>query len=212
MSVRGPSDFDARKPRIGPPILVGALAAIGLLAFYLTVVTLASGREFAREQLAQDAKFFAFLLPAFGTQVGLYAYFRALVARGRGAAAAAGANGGVSGAAMVACCAHFLPTLLPFVGVSGLATLLTGWKTPLLVLAIASNVAGIAYVSRAIRHARGMRSGALPARAPSPVDPVCGMSVEENAPERSEFGGRTFRFCSTSCRERFDSDPSKFAA
>ena len=47
--------------------------------------------------------------------------------------------------------------------------------------------------------------GALPAR---PVDPVCGMLVgtdEHDVP--LEWGGRTLRFCSLACRDRFLADP-----
>jgi Cu+-exporting ATPase len=38
------------------------------------------------------------------------------------------------------------------------------------------------------------------------------MEVEESqAPARSEYQGRTFYFCSESCKEQFDQDPETFA-
>jgi YHS domain-containing protein len=45
------------------------------------------------------------------------------------------------------------------------------------------------------------------------TDPVCGMQVEAaHAPASTTFNGRTFRFCSDRCRERFEADRSRFAA
>jgi uncharacterized protein len=44
------------------------------------------------------------------------------------------------------------------------------------------------------------------------TDPVCGMQVETaGAPASAEHGGRTFWFCSDGCRERFLTDPERYA-
>jgi len=44
------------------------------------------------------------------------------------------------------------------------------------------------------------------------IDPVCGMTVDEDeTPERAEYKGRTFYFCARACRERFESDPERYA-
>jgi YHS domain-containing protein len=44
------------------------------------------------------------------------------------------------------------------------------------------------------------------------TDPVCGMNVDEaSAPARSEYQGRTYYFCSESCKDEFDKDPQSFA-
>ena len=43
-------------------------------------------------------------------------------------------------------------------------------------------------------------------------DPVCGMSVDPERPAASfERGGRTYFFCSAGCRDRFRSDPDRYA-
>jgi len=43
------------------------------------------------------------------------------------------------------------------------------------------------------------------------IDPVCGMQVRvADAPAKSSWAGRTYRFCSDRCRIRFDSDPEHF--
>lgn len=41
-------------------------------------------------------------------------------------------------------------------------------------------------------------------------DPVCGMSVnEKKAAGSSTFGGKTYYFCSASCKAEFDKMPTK---
>jgi Cu+-exporting ATPase len=42
------------------------------------------------------------------------------------------------------------------------------------------------------------------------IDPVCGMQVERDDAPRARHGGVEHRFCCTSCRERFLSDPARF--
>jgi Cu+-exporting ATPase len=43
-------------------------------------------------------------------------------------------------------------------------------------------------------------------------DPVCGMEVQNPSQYRSTYGGRTYDFCSTSCKTKFDTNPAKYAA
>ena len=49
-------------------------------------------------------------------------------------------------------------------------------------------------------------------RAPEKaIDPVCGMSVDpETAAAAFEHEGRTYHFCSTSCRDRFTAEPEAY--
>jgi phosphatidylglycerol:prolipoprotein diacylglycerol transferase len=43
-------------------------------------------------------------------------------------------------------------------------------------------------------------------------DPVCGMDVEEQkAAGTSQYGGRSYFFCSKSCKEKFDRNPEQYA-
>lgn len=43
-------------------------------------------------------------------------------------------------------------------------------------------------------------------------DPVCGMQVKEKeAAGKSEYKGKTYYFCSASCKEAFDKEPAKYA-
>lgn len=55
---------------------------------------------------------------------------------------------------MIACCVHHVTDLLPVVGIGLAATLLTAWKTPLMALGLATNLAGIAAMVWFIRRDR----------------------------------------------------------
>lgn len=183
---------------------IAILAATGLLAFYLSVLTFVSGWDFTRGQIVKDAPFLALIVPLFGAQVGQYARLRSL-AHAPASSASTTASGGMSGTAMVACCAHFLPTLLPYTGVAAFATVVTAWRTPMLAIAILSNAAGLAVSTRAMRkaleHHASMRE----------KDPVCGMDVASDAREQEAYAGRTYHFCSASCHTKFTTQPQRYA-
>lgn len=42
------------------------------------------------------------------------------------------------------------------------------------------------------------------------VDPVCGMQVGEDSRHALTHEGKTYRFCSVHCLERFQNDPDSF--
>ena len=144
------------------PILLGLIAAAGLLVFYLGIITLAQGWVHALQQLAADRWFIAAITLGFGTQVGLFTYLRGL--HSRAAAGGMAASTGTSAAAMLACCAHHLADILPIMGVAGAAVLLNAWKTPLLWLGILMNLGGILYLVYRIRAARRMACHTPPAQ------------------------------------------------
>ena len=44
-------------------------------------------------------------------------------------------------------------------------------------------------------------------------DPVCGMAVDRNlSTAASVYRGRTYYFCSASCRDNFEKEPAKYVA
>ncbi|WP_267643198.1 MaoC/PaaZ C-terminal domain-containing protein [Haloarchaeobius amylolyticus] len=45
-----------------------------------------------------------------------------------------------------------------------------------------------------------------------PIDPVCGMNVEEADAETARFDDRTYYFCSADCRDLFEKDPETFVS
>ena len=45
------------------------------------------------------------------------------------------------------------------------------------------------------------------------TDPVCRMQVEESeAAGQSEYEGKTFYFCSTGCKDKFDRSPDDYTS
>jgi YHS domain-containing protein len=140
--------------RLLRPLAAGALGALGLLIFYLGMITLAQGWEHATAQLLDDRNFIAAIVLGFGTQVGLYTYLRGLHAHS--AVSGVAASTGTSAAAMLVCCAHHLADVLPIVGVAGAAVFLNTYKTPLLWLSIAMNLAGVGYLLWNIQQQRRM--------------------------------------------------------
>ncbi len=63
----------------------------------------------------------------------------------------AGASGGTSTAAMVACCAHHVTDILPLAGLSAATTFLANYQVPFMLLGLAMNLAGVGIALRAIR-------------------------------------------------------------
>ncbi len=50
-----------------------------------------------------------------------------------------------------------------------------------------------------------------PAAGSGNKDPVCGMTVDpQHAAAASVYGGRTYYFCSISCRDEFEKAPDKY--
>ncbi len=44
-----------------------------------------------------------------------------------------------------------------------------------------------------------------------PIDPVCGMEVDENTGFRVEYGGKVYYFCSPGCKAEFEANPERYA-
>lgn len=43
-------------------------------------------------------------------------------------------------------------------------------------------------------------------------DPVCGMQVDPaKAPAKSQVNGKTYYFCSSGCKDKFDANPKQYA-
>jgi len=151
--VQSPASAPLGQPLLRP-VAFGLLAVLGLLAFYLGIITLAQGWGHAIQQLADDRNFIGAIALGFGTQIGLFTYLRGLHAHA--AAGGVAASTGTSATAMLACCAHHLTDVLPIVGLSGAAVFLNAYKTPLLWLGIVMNLIGIVYLLRKVRQQRQM--------------------------------------------------------
>ena len=142
--------------RVALSIALGLVGALALVGLYLGIVTWAQGADHALELLWSDRLFVGLISAGFGTQVGLFTYLRLLQrAMARESVALAGAGTATSSISMVACCAHHLADVLPIVGLSGLAVFLVEFRTPLMLLGIATNLVGIAVMLRQLVRMRG---------------------------------------------------------
>jgi copper chaperone CopZ len=129
------------------PVFFGLLGMASLLALYLGLVSLAEGWVHAVELLLEDAWLVGPILAGFGVQMGLYTYLKTVIhAAARGTGALAGAGGGTSTAAMVACCAHHVTDVLPLLGLSAAATFLAEYRTPFMLVGLATNLIGIGVI------------------------------------------------------------------
>lgn len=136
------------------PILIGLLAAGGLMAFYVVVVLAGSGSvEHLWSLMAEDAWFVAAITAGFGIQMGLFAQLRAAMktARGRMSTAVAATGTGGSTVAMVACCAHHLADIMPLAGMTAASLFLSEYKRPLMTVGLAATGIGILWMLWQIR-------------------------------------------------------------
>lgn len=134
---------------VGKSIAYGILAGIALLAFYLTVVSIFQGIEFAIFSLRGSWYWLFALAIGFGTQIGLYTSIK----HTRALNAEVAASGGLSGGSMVACCAHFILNIIPIIGFSAVATFLVFYQKFFIGLGIVANLVGIFIL---IKHKRKM--------------------------------------------------------
>ncbi len=129
----------------GRSLRAGALAGAGMALFYVIVVVGASGSwEHLADQARQDWYYLLAILAGFSVQVALLAELRHRQRLQHDVAVAGGAGAGASTVGMVACCAHHLADLLPFIGATGAAAFLTDYRIAFMVIGIGVNAVGIA--------------------------------------------------------------------
>ena len=111
--------------KISNSILYGLLSGLGLLVFYLSVISIFQGVEFAFINLRGLWYLIIPLSAGFGTQIGLYASIKHTAA----ISGTVVGTGGFSAGSMIACCSHFLLNIIPIVGLSGLAVFLVKYQS-----------------------------------------------------------------------------------
>ena len=99
--------------------LFGAMAAFAIVAIYLAMNTLTADWFFAKIQFGEYRWGIITLATGLGIQVTLFTRFRTQLrnAKMQAAKSSMAASGGVSTAAMMACCSHYLATVIPTLGV-----------------------------------------------------------------------------------------------
>ena len=144
----------------------GILAAFFLALGYSLIIGLSSrSLSHLLSQWRSDAVFIALVTAGFGVQMGLFSHVRRAIRGDRRAAAVTAGSTATSTTAMVACCLHHLNDIVPFLGLSGAATFLVAYKTPVILLSLAANGVGIALMLRTLRHTK--RVAATAAVAPA---------------------------------------------
>lgn len=133
-------------------ILIGLFASIGLLVFYLSVVSIFQGIGFAFMNLRSLWYLIFPLIIGFGTQIGLYTSIKH-TAKLTGMATSSGA---ISGGSMVACCSHFLLNIIPLAGAGGLAIFVMKYQPAFLGIGILANFTGIGFM---LNHKKKMKGG-----------------------------------------------------
>jgi hypothetical protein len=145
--------------------LLGVLASFAIVGIYLGMNTLTSDWYFARVQFIDYRWWIISLAIGLGIQVTLYTSFRAHL-RGQKKTAAnssMAASGGVSVVAMMACCSHYLATVIPLLGVSFLSATavasLAQYQPYFFLAGIVSCLLGIGLMVRMMRKHGMFRTG-----------------------------------------------------
>ena len=130
------------------PVVAGLAGALLLTGLYFAIVSLAESPAHAAQLFWEDRAIVLPIILGFGVQVALYTVLKKRlfvpVAETGPSGALTGASGGMSAAAMVACCAHHAADVLPLVGLTAAATLLAEYRIPFMLVGLGTTIAGIA--------------------------------------------------------------------
>lgn len=130
----------------------GLIATLSLLVLYFTIVTLVSGFTFAISQFESFWYFLISLTIGFGIQIGLYSYLTQVVKQNNMAMndATVAVTGTTSTLTMISCCAHYLATILPILGIAGVLTIVAQYQNEIFWIGLAFNAFGILFISTRI--------------------------------------------------------------
>ncbi len=135
------------------PFVFGATVGILVVLFNISIASLAEGSLKSGYSVFLDNGIFVYLIPlAVGVQMGLFRYYRNLTAGNVSGSEKMGmAGSATSSLAMIACCLHHVSDLLPAVGfVLAASSFLTEYKDTIIIIGLLANLAGSAYIARAI--------------------------------------------------------------
>lgn len=135
------------------PFIIGGAATLGILGFYLGLITLTSDWYNAKAQFGDYRWWLLSLAVGLGLQVGLFVHLRAFMTRAhiKGATSSVAASGGMSTLSMALCCSHYVAALLPTIGLPFLSTAVAGlaaYQVQFFMLGVASNIFGIIFMLR----------------------------------------------------------------
>lgn len=128
--------------------IIGIAASASLFGFYLIVSSLLGGISFALDNFAKLWYWMIPLIAGFGIQMGMFFYAKDEMHKK--ATAQAATSTGISATSMVACCAHHIADIAPFLGITALGLFLTKYQSTFLLAGVFSNILGITYMANMI--------------------------------------------------------------
>lgn len=136
-----------QRKRIAWPLAAGLLGSGGLTLLYFGIVSLAESPAHALELFWDDRWIVLPIILGFGVQAALYTILKKRlflpVADTGPSTALTGASGGMSTAAMVACCAHHVTDVLPILGLTAAAAFLAQYRIAFMLLGLGTTLLGI---------------------------------------------------------------------
>lgn len=135
------------------PFVFGAGIGILVILFNISIASLAEGSLEKGYQVFLTNGIFVYLIPlAVGIQMGLFRYHRNITTGNIGGSEKMGmAGSATSSLTMVACCLHHVSDLLPAVGfIIAASSFLIRYKDAIIIIGLLANMAGSAYIARAI--------------------------------------------------------------
>src|SRR3989338_2946215 len=131
------------------PLSAGILGSAGMFVFYFAVLAISNGIEHLFSQLMEFWPFISIIGIGFGIQMGLMRFnsIRISEMSSHGLMPEAAVSGGMSGGAMIACCAHHLADFAPLAGFSTAFLFLAEYQVVFLWAGVISTLLGIAVMA-----------------------------------------------------------------
>ncbi len=146
------------------PFIFGAAIGMLVIIFNISIASLAEGSLKSGYSAFLSNGIFVYFIPlAVGIQMGLFRHHRNMTAeKNLCGSEKVGITGSVtSSLTMLACCLHHVSDLLPTVGfILATSSFLIQYRDTLIIIGLLANVAGSAYIARAILKDRAIISQA----------------------------------------------------
>lgn len=156
-------DQKVRQKLIIKPAILASVGSAALLGAYILILSVLNSFEYATRQFVFLSPWMVPLVLGFGIQVAIFVYMRGyadLVKSGIINKGSVITSAGISTGSMIACCLHHAAEVLPILGISALAVLLSRFQTFLLGVGIVSNVIGILFLLHSInKHGLYLQNG-----------------------------------------------------
>ncbi len=136
------------------PFIFGISIGVLVILFNISVASLAEGSLKSGYEVFIDNGIFTYLIPlAVAVQMGLFRYHRNMTAETKlcGSEKVGVAGSATSSLTIIACCLHHVSDFLPTVGfIVATSAFLIQYKNIIFIIGLSANVAGSAYIARAI--------------------------------------------------------------